>query len=63
MLIDGGEPSPLWVEPSPGQMVPDFLRTLAKHEPESEPASSVPPWLLLQVLARVPALTSLSGGR
>lgn len=33
---------------------------LAEHEPVSEPASSIPLWLLIQEPACVPALTSLS---
>lgn len=40
----------------------DCIRKMAPHEPEQALASSVLPWLLLQIVPLVPALTSLKDG-
>lgn len=39
-----------------------YIRTLADHEPESQPTSSVPPWFLPLGSFLSPALTSLNEG-
>ena len=47
---------------SPRQLVLDFIRKLAGRELGSDPAHSVPPWFLAQILASVPALAALEDG-
>lgn len=51
MLIEAGEPYPLWVIPLPRQMVLGHIRKLCEYEPVSNLASSSLPQTLLQVLA------------
>lgn len=59
-LSDAGGTSPLWVVPFPRQMVPGYIREVAKHEPEWAGKHHSPMVPASRFLPRVLALTSLS---
>lgn len=51
LFVDVGRFHPLWVVQFPRQMVLECVIKIAKHEPVSDPASSLTPRFLAQGLA------------